>query len=56
MKKLLIIKTDSGLKPDTYQKTYNIIENMVNNNILLLDKRFNYEVVEVGKIILDNRE
>ena len=54
MQKLLIIKTDRELKPDEYEKTYRILESMVNNGVLLLDNKFNYEIVEIGKITLDN--
>ena len=56
MQKLLIIKTDSGLKPDTYEKTYGLLESMVNSGVLLLDGKFDYEIVEIDKTTLDNRD
>lgn len=49
MQKLLVIKTDSELKPDVYGKIYGLLESMVNDGVLLLDKRFNYEIIEIGK-------
>ena len=51
---ILIIKTNSELKPDIYEKTYGLLESMVNNGVLFLDNRFDYEVVEINKITLDN--
>lgn len=56
MQKLLIIKIDSELKSDVYQKTYELLESMVNNGVLLLDNRFDYEIVEINKVTLDNRD
>lgn len=54
MQKLLIIKTNDKLKPDVYEKTYELFKSMVNSGILLLDNRVDYEIVEIGKITLDN--
>ena len=54
MQKLLIIKIDRELKPDVYKKTYELFESMVNNGVLFLDNRVDYEIVEINKIILDN--
>ena len=51
---ILIIKIDKELKPDGYKKTYELLESMANNGMLLLDNRFNYEIVEINKITLDN--
>ena len=53
MQKLLIIKTDSELKPDVYEKTHGLLESMINNDVLLLDNRFDYEVVEIGEDSID---
>ena len=49
MDKLLVITTESELKPDIYEKTYGLLCSMVNDGVLLLDKRFDYEVIEIGK-------
>ena len=56
MQKLLIIKTNSELKPEAYKKTYELLESMANNGILFLDNRFDYEIVEINKITLDNHD
>ena len=52
--KILIIKVNGELKPYEYKKTYELLESMVNSGILLLDNRFDYEIVEINKITLDN--
>ena len=49
MDKLLVITTESELKSDIYEKTYRLLCSMVNDGVLLLDKRFNYEIIEIGK-------
>ena len=54
MQNILIIKIDNKLKPDVYQKTYGLLESMVGNGILLLDNRFDYEIVKINKVALDN--
>ena len=47
--KMLIITTNSDLDADVYKDLYNALLSMVNNNMLLLDNKFKYEVVEVGE-------
>lgn len=50
---VLIIKTNSELKPDEYGKAYRLLESMVDNGVLLLDNRFDYEVVKIDEVIID---
>jgi hypothetical protein len=54
--KILIIKANDKLKPDVYEKTYELFKSMVNSGVLLLDGRVDYEIVEIGKETLDNRD
>lgn len=50
---VLIIKTNSELKSNVYEKTYGLLESMVNNGVLLLDNRFDYEVVKIDEVVID---
>lgn len=51
--KILIIKARDKLKPDVYEKTYELFKSMVNSGILLLDNRFDYEIVEIDEVVID---